>query len=884
MAPKGIKGSGSTRGGYAPEDFGQQSGHGADRSDRNRGEPRQRSHHNSSLVPSPRQHHRAEGSSRAGGSSSNAEPSADLAQHVRHLRRNDLSSNDRQIHAEVEAYRMGGTRPQHPVAVEIMRRSRRFMPQVTQGTVADRTEAIAETMIDLGAAPSAPPPAVAPDAHRRVAGAIDSHLFGQGEVDGDTRALIDEMLAFETRGARPPSGSPMRPIADIMQRGLARESTQVDRQNVMFLALSDLLGVHPNEVLGPPDRETGLPSNVNLVVEETSTMADWMAEVAMRGADPDTRRAANQINRFIETGEIPYGMDEDTARIIEVASRETSPAGSPSGSPHSRPGGLAPRLPDIVDAADATTARRNVVTRMLLQVMNNEGGGTFRRGAYSTANSLMRNVATVMVPTMLRQYLDQGIASRMDRLTEHEQLGLSLTAALIPPLLLSIGAYVDRDKATTASNISRATLALVSFGAIAAAVSTGNMASLGPALIGYLTYAAMRDLGQKFIKLDNPDANPDMRLATTMKGAGAYVANQTIAGAMMTYLASPSGAGAAGMPLEALNGFLRGVINGAAESGDDVTYNSFASREVGQSLRLTLSGAVPTLGQLGSTYTTTSPARATLSTVDAMLSTVVGAALARTNLSATAQDNLGNLFGAAVLGVLYSAFLHIHQEPPAATSTQDVESGRPRIRVSGDGGESFGMDRLSLDDRSTRSGFTGNVGLGGGSSIRALPPSTRVPSTRSRSSSVQGLAPSSYGGSRPPSMRRDYPPPRDERFDDRGLSDNPFAPQPQFLAPPPPGQFGGGFGPPYPPQMPPQPPADRLRDRFNRGGGGGFEGPPLPPHMQQQRDPSIRSHHSDSTAFYSFESESAESRYYTPGGSNRSQRSRRSEDDDPGYR
>ncbi|WP_141755028.1 hypothetical protein [Burkholderia plantarii] len=879
MAPKGIKGSGSTRGGYAPEDFGQQSGHGADRSDRSRGEPRQRSHHNSSLVPPPRQHHRAEGSSRAGGSSSSAEPSAELAQHIRHLLRNELSPNDQRVLGEVEAYRMGGTRPQHPVAVEIMRRSRSFMPQVTQGAVADRTEAIAETMIDLGAAPSAPrPPAVAPDAHRRVAGAIDSHLFGQGEVDADTRALIDEMLAFETHGARPPSGSPMRPIADIMHSALAGESAQVDRQNVMFLALSDLLGVHPNEVLGPPDRETGLPSNVNLVVEETSTMADWMAEVAMRGADPDTRRAADQINRFIETGEIPYGMDEDTARIIEVASRETSPASSPSGSPHSRPGGLQPRLPDIVDAADATTARRNAVTRMLLQVMNNEGGGTFRRGAYSTANSLMRNVATVMVPTMLRQYLDQGIASRMDRLTEHEQLGLSLTAALIPPLLLGIGAYVDRDKATIASNISRATLALVSFGAIAAAVSTNNMASLGPALIGYLTYAAMRDLGQKFIKLDNPDANPDMRLATTMKGAGAYVANQTIAGAMMTYLASPSGAGAAGRPLQALNGLLRGIINGAAESGDDVTYNSFASREVGQSLRLTLSGAVPTLRQLASTYTTTSPSRATLSTVDAMLSTVVGSALARTNLSATAQNNLGNLFGAAVLGVLYSAFLHIHQEPPAAT--QDVESGRPRIRVSGEsGGESFGMDRLSLDDRSTRSGFTGNVGLGGGSSTRALPPSTRVPSTRSRSSSVQGLAPSSYGGSRPPSIRRD------ERFDDRGLSDNPFAPQPQFLAPPPPGQFGGGFGPPYPPQMPPQPPADRLRERFNRGGGGGFEGPPLPPHMRPNRDPSIHSQNSDSTAFYSLASQSdASTRYYTPGGSTRSQRSRRSEDDDPGYR
>lgn len=910
MAPKGIKGSSSSQRPIYEEDRSPPSDSRSER--RSRGEPSTRQY-GSSLAPPERSSNRT-----SGGSSSSGSTRA-MARYARHLDRGELTPDDAVVHAEIEGYRLGDLRTrdlQHPVARAIVRHAGQFMEEGRRGPTNDRTNAITAALADLldepAEAPVAPsvrssqpvrssriePPPLPPDAHLRVSNAIGSHLSNQkAPVDPETQMVIDEMVALEVSGARPPQGSPMRPIADIMFNTLPVGSGPVDRQNVMFLALSGALGVHPHEVMGPPDPATGLPSNTRFVVREASTMAGWMAEVATLNADPATSLAAQQINDFIETGAIPSSrrMDPDTAQLIESASRETSPSGSPSNSPHSRPGVLEPRR---ANGPEEAMARRNAVARALLAVMKNEGGGAWRKGAYSGANSLMRNVVTVMAPTMLRQYLDQGIATRMDRLSEQQQLGLSLMAALIPPTLLTIGAYTDRDVATTASNVSRATLALVSLGAIAAAVATDNMASVGPALIGFLTYAALRDLGQRFIKLDTPDASAEMRLGTTLKGAAAYVANQTVAGAAMTYGASPSGAGAAGLSPQILNGFLRGVINMAAETGDDLTYGSFASREMGKPLRLTLSGKIPPPSDLMRTYTRSSPARATLSTVDAMLGTVVASALAQTNLGPTAQNNLTNFFEATVLGALYAAFLHIHQEPPEAAP--DPERGSlPRIDLPSDGhGETFGMERLSVrDDRSIRSSntaFTGNLGLGGGSasqsprpsreaSTRALPPSTRVPSTRSRSSSVQGLAPSPYV-SRPPSIRRDYPPPRDERFDDRGLSDNPLAPQTgPFLAPPPQGQFGNSFGSPYPPPLPPQPPADRLRERFNRGGGGGFEGPP-PPHMQQSRAPSIRSHHSDSTAFYSFESESAESRYYTPGGSNRSQRSRRSEDDDPDYR
>jgi hypothetical protein len=691
------------------------------------------------------------------GSATSDTVSEKLARYVRHAQENRMNDRDEAIYDQIDLYRQDGTLPTDPVARELVAWSGRFIQPSNGGPVAQRTNAIGEALQHLHQLPGVggssnavqPPRASAQsglpsNAHRIAANAFGEYLLS-GHHDQKTTSLIGEIIAFEVNGALPAEKSPMRPIADIVlgwmsQTGLNADKKRAFRQDTIFRALSNELGVKPAQIVGRPGL-TGVPANIQSVQKDSEAMATWIEELAWRNVDPsilpETQRAVQQIADYIEKGEVP-SPQTPAASIVELArTPNSSPGSTPHGTPAVRSGQLdstggtrvntAPSVGGAADNVRDREARRSEVARALLSIPNNMAQSPGGQFASSVANSVTRNIVSVMLPTILRQYLSQGLATDIRGRSQEVQLALGMTASLIPPVLLVLGACINREKSTPPSDVSRAVLALTTFGAVAIAVSTGkgNMESAAPSLIGYLIYAAMRDGVQKIIKLDNPNANPQLRVGMSAMGALGYTANQAAINTMMGR-ESPSGAAAAGMSLQGGMGMARGATNMLGETGDDVFSNWLESRRAGKPLRLTLSNNVPSRRELASTYTTTAPARASLGVTDILLTGVIGAALENTDLSPTAQNNLNNFFGAAVLGILYPAFVHLHQE---------------RLQNNG--------STRSVDETGDVSDWMFQLSLQPGSSTRSVPPATTRSSAYTGNVSLGGTAPT--GTSSPPS-------------------------------------------------------------------------------------------------------------------------------------
>jgi hypothetical protein len=681
-------------------------------------------------MPSPRSPDQTPGTqsrSRAalpppqGGSTSSDKVSEELARYVRNAQAGRMNDRDWAIYRQIDLYRREGTLPTDPVARDLITLSRRFIRQSDGGPVAERTNAIVAAVqylqgVDGPSNAVQPPRASAQsglpsNAHRIAANAFDNYL--SGEANKQTTSLINEVIAFENNGALPAEESPMRPIANIISKKMSKK-TELNadkkrdfRQDIIFRALSHELGVTPEQIVGRPG-PTGVPANIRGVQEDSEAMAEWIEDLAWRNVDPsilpETQQAVQQIIDYIEKGEMPRPQTP-AGSIVELArTPNSSPGSTPHGSPAGRSGQLdgtggtrvntAPSVGGAADNLRNREGRLSEVAGALRSISNNMAQSPGGQFVSSVANSVTRNIVSVMLPTMLRQYLNQGLATNIRGRSQEVQFALGMTAALIPPVLLVLGACINRETSTPPSDVSRAVLALTTIGAVATAVCTGRdtLESAAPSLIGYLIYAAMRDGVQKFIKLDNPDANPQLRVGTSAMGALAYAANQAAINTMMGR-ESPSGAAAAGKSLQGKAGMARGATNTFGESVDDTFLNWLKSREAGKPLRLTLSVDAPSLRELASTYTTTAPARASLGVTDILLTGVIGAALQNTDLSPTAQNNLNNFFGAAVLGILYPAFEHIHQE-----RLQNNGSTRSDGETGDVGGR---MSQLSLQQRSS---------------------------------------------------------------------------------------------------------------------------------------------------------------------------------------
>ncbi|MBN3726258.1 hypothetical protein G3N92_18925, partial [Burkholderia sp. Ac-20379] len=313
----------------------------------------------------------------------------------------------------------------------------------------------------------------------------------------------------------------------------------------------------------------------------------------------------------------------------------------------------------------------------LSDIANNNFDNTYAKGLVSMANSIVARTASVYVPTLGRQLVGQRTAEGMDN---HQWSNSARTAfgtalTFVPIALLLAGAVRDAQKgrATDASKISRYALAAVGGAMMIAGLGTGAMAGAAASLAAYVLYCAMRDGVQSFVKL-SPKEDKQPQLGESMASGGAYAVDQMAAGSGMAYTASPSGAGAAGEPLQTGHGAERAGYNLGGEVMDDLVSNAITARGMPQ---LTLSGKIPSLGDLADTVTGAFPGRATLFTASTILSQIVAENM--TGASPATQTNINNLSVALMLGLLlYTPFAQMgNTKTPAGPETDEAEPAAP---------------------------------------------------------------------------------------------------------------------------------------------------------------------------------------------------------------
>ncbi|WP_459622841.1 hypothetical protein, partial [Burkholderia sp. 3C] len=305
----------------------------------------------------------------------------------------------------------------------------------------------------------------------------------------------------------------------------------------------------------------------------------------------------------------------------------------------------------------------------LSDIANNNFDNTYAKGLVSLANSIVARTASVYVPTFGRQLAGQRFAEGM----EHQQWSTGARSALgsaltfVPIALLLAGAVRDAQKgrATDTSKISRYALAAVGSTMMIAGLGTGAMAGAAASLGAFVLYCAMRDSVQSFVKLAPKEAKQPS-LGESMASGGAYAVDQMAAGSGMSYTATPSGAGAAGEPLQTGHGSERAGYNLGGEVMDDMVSNAITARGMPQ---LTLSGKIPSLSDLADTATGAFPARATLFTASTLLSQIVADHM--TGSSPTTQTNVNNLAVGLMLGLLlYAPFAQMgNTKEPAGSDT-----------------------------------------------------------------------------------------------------------------------------------------------------------------------------------------------------------------------
>lgn len=305
----------------------------------------------------------------------------------------------------------------------------------------------------------------------------------------------------------------------------------------------------------------------------------------------------------------------------------------------------------------------------LSDIANNNFDNTYAKGLVSLANSVVARTASVYVPTLGRQLVGQRTAEGMghQQWSNNARTAFGSALTFVPIALLLAGAVRDAQKgrATDTSKISRYALAAVGGAMMIAGLGTGAMGGAAASLAAYVLYCAMRDGVQSFVKL-GPKESKQPQLGESMASGGAYAVDQMAAGSGMAYTASPSGAGAAGEPLQTSHGAERAGYNLGGEVMDDLVSNAITARGMPQ---LTLSGKMPSLGDLADTVTGAFPARATLFTASTILSQIVAENM--TSASPSTQTNINNLSTALMLGLLlYTPFAQMgNTKEPAGSES-----------------------------------------------------------------------------------------------------------------------------------------------------------------------------------------------------------------------
>jgi hypothetical protein len=232
-------------------------------------------------------------------------------------------------------------------------------------------------------------------------------------------------------------------------------------------------------------------------------------------------------------------------------------------------------------------------------VTENRATSAVGRIGNSVVNIGVRNVASVGVPTEVRQLMSAVFRDGFDKhLSVEAQTALALTVIGIPIALNLIGAVVDHHSNTgnARSWTGRSLNLVLGVSAIALALKAGTTADTAAQCVSTFLYCAIRDAVQSCMRL--PDESAGQNAAAVVATGGLYVGNQYAVNRGMTVYGSPSGMSAAGKIGERWpKDVVRAGINTAGETVDDIVDIAVHAFIQGKPFKVGLELGLPTKQQ-----------------------------------------------------------------------------------------------------------------------------------------------------------------------------------------------------------------------------------------------------------------------------------------------
>jgi hypothetical protein len=258
-------------------------------------------------------------------------------------------------------------------------------------------------------------------------------------------------------------------------------------------------------------------------------------------------------------------------------------------------------------------------------VTENRAASRLGQATASAVNIGVRNAASVLPETAVRQVMTAGFKSGMDHsLSPGAQAALAYTAIGIPIVLNLIGAFVDHHHKTGTSRswVGRGLNLALGISAMALAARTGISAEKAAQYMSTFLYCLVRDAVQTCLRL--PDESDGQHAGAVVATGLAYVPNQLAVNRGMTVYGSPSGQSAAGIIGQRLNkDFVRAGINTAGETVDDIVDLALHAMVQKKPFRVRLEAGLPNQQQVIDKVLRMGSARPNVFLSSIMLSTVV---------------------------------------------------------------------------------------------------------------------------------------------------------------------------------------------------------------------------------------------------------------------
>jgi hypothetical protein len=331
--------------------------------------------------------------------------------------------------------------------------------------------------------------------------------------------------------------------------------------------------------------------------------------------------------------------------------------------------------------SEAPSPRLNRVLQFITSTLHNDFSERHARRAANVANDALRNVASVGIPTFVRQAVAYAIERGLlaGRADVAARTALGAVAGALPLALNMAGLVRDnyQGTATTATNVARSLNFLIGAGALAVAGATCSLATMAANLTAYsLVYGALRDAVESVLRLRDNAPAKDARAIAAFTATTAV--NQFVANAIMSQGASPSGQSAAAQGWPALNDLTRAVVNTASNTvGDLLSYvfvDRLATTPSREHLRVQLETSLPSLREAPDIVLNKLAVRANVTNNIGVWSEVLGNLVNQTGLGTGQAQLVKDAISAGLATIHYPLTSYALMQQPRPASAE-VEPG-----------------------------------------------------------------------------------------------------------------------------------------------------------------------------------------------------------------